>query len=88
MANPLFKPMSALMGWFFLMELATAIFIVAYWVEFFRHGPEPWENGAWGPSVTVLFIVSNALWFRHRRWAVAGFIACWLTMAMALLPTI
>jgi hypothetical protein len=38
--------------------------------------------------VTVLFVVSNALLFRHRGWAVLGFVICWLFLSLALLPTL
>jgi hypothetical protein len=82
MANPLFKPMSPLMGWFILMELITAACIVGYWIEYFSHGIRPWEHGELGPIATGLFVVSNGLLFRHRRWAVAGLVACWLLLAL------
>jgi hypothetical protein len=88
MSNNLFKPVSPLIGWFILMELITVVYINGYWFEFFRHGIRPWEHGEFGPIVTGLFIISNGLLFRHRRWAVVGFIVCWLLLALALLPTV
>ncbi|MFZ0826289.1 MAG: hypothetical protein WAO02_02595 [Verrucomicrobiia bacterium] len=87
MPNNLFKPVSPLIGWFILMELVTTLYLIGYWTEYFRHGLRPWEHGELGPLVTGLFIVSNGLLFRHRRWAVAGFVLCWLVLALALLPT-
>ena len=82
----LFKPMSPLMGWFILMELITALYIIGYWVEILSHGPRPWDHAEIGLIATGLFIVSNGLLFRHRRWAVAGLIVCWLLLA--LIPTL
>ena len=82
MSNPLFKPMSPLIGWFILMELITVACLIGYWIDFFRHGIRPWEHGELGPIVTGLFIVSNALLFRHRRWAVVGLVVCWLLLAL------
>jgi hypothetical protein len=79
----LFKPMSPLVGWFILMELIMAACIVGSWIEYFRHGVRPWEHGEFGPSVTALFIVSNGLLFRHRRWAIAGLVASWLMLALS-----
>jgi len=70
------------------MELITVIYIIGYGVEFFHHGIRSWEHGEFGPIVTGLFIISNGLLFRHRRWAVVGFIVCWLLLALALLPTV
>jgi hypothetical protein len=86
MFNRLFKPMSPLMGWFILMELITAACLIGYWVEIFRHGLRPWDHAEIGAMATGLFIVSNWLLFRHRRWAVAGLVICWLLLA--LMPTI
>lgn len=69
------------------MEVATVVYIIGFRVEFFRHGIQPWEHASLGPVVTVLFIISNVLLFRRRRWAILGFVVCWLIMALALLPT-
>ncbi len=82
MSNPLFKPMSPLVGWFLLMEFLTAACIIGYWVEVFQHGIRPWTHAEVGLIVTGLFIVSNWLLFRHRRWALAGLAVCWLLLAL------
>ena len=82
MFDRLFKPMSPLMGWFILMELITAACLIGYWVEFFSRGPRPWAHAEIAAMATGLYIVSNWLLFRHRRWAVAGLIICWLLLAL------
>ena len=84
MLDRLFKPMSPLVGWFILMELITAACIVGYWIEYFRHGLSPWEHGEFGPIVTGVFIITNWLLVRHRRWAVAGLVICWLMLALSM----
>jgi hypothetical protein len=86
----LFQPRSPLLGWFILMELLTAACIIGFWVEFFCGDLPRWDHGKSAPMVmvTVLFVVSNALLFRHRGWAVLGFVICWLFLALALLPTL
>jgi len=82
MSNPLFKPISPLVGWFILMELLTAACIIGYWVEIFQPGTRPWDRPEVGLIATGLFIVSNRLLFRHRRWALAGLAVCWLLLAL------
>jgi len=86
----LFKPRSPLVAWFILMELLTAVCIIGFWVEFFCGDLSLWERGRSGSMVivTALYVVSNVLLFRHRRWAIPGFIICWFFLAAALLPTL
>ncbi|HUA68524.1 MAG TPA: hypothetical protein VMA13_08245 [Candidatus Saccharimonadales bacterium] len=90
MSDFLFQPRSPLIGWFILMELLTAGCIIGFWVEFFCGGMSPWDREKSGPMVivTMLFVISNALLFRHRRWAILSFVVCWLSLALVLLPTI
>ncbi|HTY86885.1 MAG TPA: hypothetical protein VMB80_05415 [Candidatus Acidoferrum sp.] len=83
MSNPLFKPMSPLIGWFILLELLTLTCLIGYWVEFFRLGPRPWDHVEVGIIMTGGFIISNVLLLRHHRWAIAGLIICWLLLAMS-----
>ncbi len=82
MFDRLFKPMSPLMGWFILMELITVACLGGYWVEILCHGIKPWDHPGIGLLATGLFIVSNWLLFRHRRWAAAGLAICWLLLAL------
>ena len=90
MFDSLFQRRSSLVGWFILMELFTAACIIGFWVEFFLGGMPFWDRVKSGPMllVTVLFVISNALLFRRRRWAILSFVICWLLMALALLPTL
>ena len=83
MLKHFFKPMSPLVGWFIMMELITTAWIIGNWIEYFRQGLRPWEHGQFVPIITGLFIVSNGLLFRHRRWAVAGLVICWLLLALS-----
>ena len=86
----LFKSRSPLLAWFILMELLTAACIIGFWVEFFCGDLSRWERGRYGSMaiVTALFVASNALLFRHRKWAIPGFIICWFFLAAALLPAL
>jgi hypothetical protein len=88
MANPLFKSTSPLMGWFIVMELITAACLGAYWFGIWQHGSRPWDHVGLGVIVAVLFVASNGLLFRHRRWAVVGFIVCGLLLVLLMLPTV
>lgn len=90
MLDFLFQPRSPLLGWFILMELLTAACIIGFWVEFFGGDMSPWDRGRSGVMVmaTVLFVGSNVLLLRHRGWAILGFVICWLSLALALLPTL
>ncbi|HKW30598.1 MAG TPA: hypothetical protein VJT54_14780 [Verrucomicrobiae bacterium] len=80
MSNFLFQPRSPLIGWFILMEIMTTAFIGGYWYDLLRHGIKPWDHPGLGASVTALFVISNVLLVRHRRWAAVGFTSCWLLM--------
>jgi hypothetical protein len=87
MSNPLFKPVSPLLGWFLLLELLAGLCLCAYWIGLLRHGTRPWEPGpAAGSLLTAWFVASNLLLLRHRRLGVFGLVLCWLVMAWAWLP--
>lgn len=86
MPNPLFRQTSPLVGWFILMEVLTAACLGAYWFEILRYGIRPWSHVGVGAVVTILFIVSNVLLFRHRGWAAVGFAVCWLLLALLMAP--
>jgi len=88
MLNLLFKSTSPLMGWFILMEILGAACLGAYWFAVWRHGMRPWNHVGLGTVVTTLFIISNCLLARHRRWALAGLVVCWLLMTLLLMPTL
>jgi hypothetical protein len=88
MSDFFFQHWSPLIGWFVLMELLTAACVIGFGVEFFCGGMPPWDREKSGPMVivTVLFVISNILLFRHHRWATLGFVICWFFMVLALLP--
>ena len=90
MSDSLFRHRSPLVGWFILMELLTVACVLGYWVEFFCGNMPAWDREKSGLMimVTLLFLISNALLFRHRRWAIFTSVICWLFMAVALLPTL
>ena len=88
MSDFLFQHRSPLIGWFILVEILTATWIGGYWYALLRQGVRPWDNPELGALVTGLFIVSNVLLFRHRRWAVVCFIVCWSLLGLLALPTI
>lgn len=82
------KNISPLIGLFVLLEAITTGYIAVYWYEFFHHEARPWEHREFGAIVTVLFILSNALLPKARRWGVIGLVICWIFLALALLPTV
>lgn len=90
MSDFLFQRRSPLVGWFILMELLTGACLIGFWVEYVCGDLSRWDREKSGSMmlVTALFLVSNALLFRHRGWAILGFVICWLFMAVALLPAL
>jgi hypothetical protein len=85
MFKNLFKPASPLLGWFILMEAATGLCIVGYWIEFFLHGAKPWQPGPGaGVLFTGLYAAANILMFRNRWLAAICFATSWLIMILTL----
>ncbi len=82
------KTISPLIGLFLLFEVITAGYIAVFWYQFFHQEARPWEHREFGAIITVLFIASNALLPRFRRWGVVGLIVCGGFLALALLPTL
>jgi len=80
MSDLLFQHRSPLAGWFILIKPVTAAWSGGFWYGLLHNGVKPWNRPNLGAVATVLFIISNVLLVRHRRWAAAGLSAGWLLM--------
>ena len=83
MQNPLIGPVSPLRMWFWLLQSLAAACIVGYWIQVFGHF-ERWQMQVnyIGVYATVLFVISNIVFFRSRMLGIIGSVICWILVAI------